>query len=92
MPSGGSIFGVVLGGTGGGQNWDRIFEKTRVGFGRTELSLRLSCTEVCALSFGHGPRDLGFQGGSSGVDFCIFFGRYWGGSKVTKIEKYFDDN
>ena len=22
------------------QNWDRIFEKTRVGFGRTELSLR----------------------------------------------------
>ena len=37
-------------------------EKTRVGFGRTELSLRLSCTECCALSSGHGPRDLGFQG------------------------------
>ena len=61
-----TILGVaVLGGTGGGQNWDRIFEKTRVGFGRTELSLRLSCTEFCALSSGHGPRDLGFQGGSS---------------------------
>ena len=42
MPSGGSIFGVVLGGTGGVKIWDRIFEKTRVGFGRTELSLRLS--------------------------------------------------
>ena len=44
-PSGGWICGVVLGGTGavlGGHNWDRIFEKTRVGFGRTELSLRLS--------------------------------------------------
>ena len=25
-----------------GKNWDRIFEKPRVGFGRTELSLRLS--------------------------------------------------
>ena len=43
-PSGGWMFGV-LNGTGavlGGQNWDRIFEKTRVGFNRTELSLRLS--------------------------------------------------
>ena len=26
----------------GGQIWKRIFEKTRVGFGRTELSIRLS--------------------------------------------------
>ena len=77
-----TILGVaVLGGTGGGQNWDRIFEKTRVGFGRTELSLRLSCTEFCALSSGHGPRGEGFYGGSSGADLCIFFGRYWGGQK-----------
>ena len=30
------------GGTGGGQKWKRIFEKTGVGFGRAELSLRLS--------------------------------------------------
>ena len=46
----------------GGPNRKSI-EKTRVGFGRTELSLRLSCTEFCALSSGHGPRGLGFQGG-----------------------------
>ena len=70
-----TILGVaVLGGTGGGQNWKRIFEKTRVGFGRTELSLRLSCTEFCALSSGHGPRGLGFQGGEEGVDFHVFRG------------------
>ena len=73
----GWIFGLVLGGTGavlGGQNWDRIFKKTRVGFGRTELLLRLSCTEFCALSSGHGPRREGFQGGSSKVDFHVFWG------------------
>ena len=57
----------------GGQNWKRIFEKTSVGFRRTELSLRLSCTEFCALSSGHGPRGLCFYGGSSGADFCIFW-------------------
>ena len=50
---------------------ENIFEKTRVAFGRTELSLRLSCTEFCALSPGHGPRVLGFQGGSSRVDFHV---------------------
>ena len=63
----------------GGQNWDRIFEKTRVGFGRTELSLRLSCTEFCALSSGHGPMGPGFHGGPSGGDFCIL-----GGSQMEK--------
>ena len=57
----------------GGQNWKRIFEKTRVGFGRTELSLRLFCTEFCALSSGYAPRREGFHGGSSGADFCIFW-------------------
>ena len=57
-----------------GQNWKRIFEKTRVGFGRTELSLMLSCTDFCALSSGHGPRGLGFQGGGEGVDFHVFRG------------------
>ena len=44
------------------QNWKSIFAKTKVGFGRTELSLRLSCTEFCALSSGHGPRGRGFEG------------------------------
>ena len=64
---------MVLGGTGGGQNWDRIFEKTRVGFGRTELSLMLSCTEFCALSSGHGPRGQGFEGGGETLDIQDFF-------------------
>ena len=58
----------------GGQNWKRIFEKTRVGFGRTELSLRLSCTEFCALSSGHGPRGRGFEGFSKTLDFHYFSG------------------
>ena len=57
-----------------GKNRNRIFEKTRVGFGRTELSLRLSCTEFCALSSGHGPRVFGFQGGEEGVNFHVFQG------------------
>ena len=26
------------------------------------------------------------------MDFCIFFGRYWGGVKSDKFEKYFDKN
>ena len=55
---------MFSGGTGGGQKWKRVLEKTRVGFGRTELSLRLSCTEFCALSSGHGmvPGILDFEG------------------------------
>ena len=52
-----------------GQNWKRIFEKTGVGFGRTELSLRAIGTTVHPLSFGHDPSGLGFQGGEDGVDF-----------------------
>ena len=80
-----TILGVaVLGGTGGGQNWKRIFEKTRVGFGRTELSLRLSCTEFSALSSEHGPRDLGFQGGSSMWDFYVFFGLLQSRCKMSR--------
>ena len=60
----GSVRGGFLyffGAVPGVQNWKRIFEKTRVGFGRTELSLRLSCTEFCALSSGHGPRNPLFR-------------------------------
>ena len=66
-------FWAVLGRYLEGQNWKRILMITRVGFGRTELSLRLSCTEFCALSSGHGPMNLGFQGGSSMRDFYVFF-------------------
>ena len=61
---GGGGFGAVL----GGRNWKRFFKKTRVGFGRTELSLRAIGTTFCALSSGHGPVGLGFQGG----DFHVF--------------------
>ena len=67
----GRSFGAVL----GGQNRKNIIEKTRVGFGRTELSLRLSCTEFCALSSGHGPRGRGFEGGGETLDFHDLF---WG--------------
>ena len=49
-----------------------IFEKTRVGFGSPELSLRLSCTEFCALSSGHGPRQPWFEGGRERFDFHYF--------------------
>ena len=65
-----------------------IFAKTRVGFGRTELSLRLSYTEFCALSSGHGPRGLGFEGGGETLDFHLFFG----GSKIEKNMKMQDEH
>ena len=58
-------------------------EKTRVGFGRTELSLRLSCTEFCALSFGHGPRDLDFQGFFFEV---VFFFYVFVGSSAKSLQ------
>ena len=48
----------------------------------------LSYTEFCALSSGHGPRGKGFEGGGENLDFHDFLG----GSKMTKFEKYFDDN
>ena len=60
-----------------------ILIKTRFGFGSTELSLRLSCTEFCALSSGHGPRGKGFEGGGESLDFHDFFG----GSKMGKNMK-----
>ena len=65
----------------GGQNRKRIFEKTRVGFGRTELSLRLSCTEFRALSSGHGPRNPWFEGGGETLDFHDLFGGVKNGKK-----------
>ena len=53
-------------------NWKKLNEKTRVGFGRTEVSVRLDCIVVCALSFVHGPRNPGFQGLGKGLDFHDF--------------------
>ena len=70
-----------------GRNWESIFEKTRVGFGRTEVSVPLDGIVVCTLSSGHGPRGRGFEGISKGVDFHVFVWRYWG-SKVTQLETY----
>ena len=61
---------------------------TRVGFGRTELSLMLSCTEFCALSSGHGPRGQGFEGFCKTLDFHDFFG----GSKMGKNMKMQDEH
>ena len=67
----------------GGVKIGNVFlKKTRVGFGRTKLSLRLSCTELCALSSGHGPKGRGFQGFSKTLDFHDFLG----GSKMEKNE------
>ena len=45
-----------------GKKWKRKNEKTMVGFGRTEKSLSLSCTEFRALSNGHGFRGPCFNG------------------------------
>ena len=60
---------------------------TRVGFGRTEVSLRLSCTELCALSSGHGPRGRGFEGCSKTLDLHDF-----GGSSIQKNMKIEDEH
>ena len=49
-----------------------ILKTTRVGFGSPELLLRLSCTELSALSSGHGPKEKGFKGGSLGGMFVFF--------------------
>ena len=76
--------GAVLGGWVKSDKFGKVFfAKTRVGFGRTELSLMLSCTEFCALSSEHGPRGRGFEGGGETLDFCEFL---WG-SKIEKIMK-----
>ena len=47
--------------------------KTRVGFGRTEVSVRLDGKVVCVISSGHGPRNPCFQGGSKSLDFHDFY-------------------
>ena len=48
----------------------------------------LSYTEFCALSSGHGPRGLGFEGFCKILDFHDFFG----GSKMGKNMKMQDEH
>merc|ERR1712167_162234 len=67
------------------KNEKKKFAKTRVGFGRTELSLMLSCTELCALSSGHGPRGRGFEGFCKTLDFHDFWG-VKNGKKNMKLQ------
>ena len=55
--------------------------KTRVGFGRTEVCVRLDGIVFCALSFGHGPRGQGSGGVSKGVDFHVLLGAVLVGQK-----------
>ncbi len=64
---------------GGGGNWKRICENKKwVGFSRKELSLRDIGTTFSALSSGHGPRGLTFQGGEEGwIMRVILGGRCW---------------
>ena len=79
-----------FGGTGGGSKvtkLERCFATTGVGFGRTELSLMLSCTEFCALSSGHGPRGRGFEGFSKTLNYHDF-----GESKTEKNMKMQDEH
>ena len=78
--------GGFLGGQTVTKIWNRIFEKTRVGFRSPELSLRLSCTEFSALQSGHGPGGKGFHGGSPGADFCIFGESKMGEKQNMKIK------
>ena len=52
-------------------------KKTMVGFGRTEKSLSLSCTEFRALSHGHGFRDPCFNGVRKSWVFHDFLDRFF---------------
>ena len=63
-----------------------ILIKTRVEFGRPELSLMLSYTEFCALSSGHGPRGRGFEGFCKTLDFHDFWGSKIGNNMKIQDE------
>ena len=66
------------------QKMKRKNEKTMVGFGRTEKSLSLSCTEFRALSHGHGFRDPCFNGVRKSWVFHDFLDRFfWTTSKTN---------
>ena len=66
-------------------------EKTMVGFGRTELSLSLSCTEFRALSHGHGFRGPCFNGVRKSWVFHdfwpVFFFPFLDGFSMVILEK-----
>ena len=54
------------------ENWKLQNDKTWVGFGRTEVSVRLDDIVICALLFGHGPsgwRYWGFKSDKIGNAF-----------------------
>ena len=87
FPLGGGFFGDGFGRYWECQNGKRIFEKSRVGFGRTELSLRAIGTTFCALSSGR-SQGSGFSRGFVKGCFLCFFRGGTGGSKLTKFEKY----
>ena len=68
-------FCIFFGRYWGGQKLQKlksILIKTRVGFGRIELSLSLSCTEFRALSHGHGFRGPCFKVFAKVWFFMIF--------------------
>ena len=65
----------------GGVELGKFLKKTRVGFGRTEISVRLDGIVFCALSFGHGPRDGGFDRVLKGVIFHGFWSVVLGGGR-----------
>ena len=50
------------------ENWKLQNAKTRVGFGRTKVSVRLDCIVFSALSW-HGPRNPGVHGFGKTADF-----------------------
>ena len=72
---------LVLSDTGavlGGQNWKRIFEKTMVGFGRTEVSLLFVAQLFALHHLGMVPGGEGFEGFSKTLDFHnLFGGQQW---------------
>ena len=57
-----------------GLNWKRSLEKTRVGSGRTEISVRMDCIIVSSPSSGHGPRGKVFKGVGQGWIFMFLLG------------------
>ena len=54
------------------ESWKLHTAKTRVGLGRTEVSVRLNCIVFSARSFGHGLRNPGSQWFFKRLDFHAF--------------------
>ena len=70
------------------QHWNLRNGITMVGLGRAEVSVRLDGIVFCALSFGHGHSERGFEGVSKNLDFMFFCGAVLEGPQVTKLETY----